>query len=53
MIIRIVDHVLADEDTGLDRLPEPDFVRKKVSLDWILKHTPDDLNLVRLKLDSG
>ena len=33
MIIRIVDHILPDENTSLDRLAEPDLVRKKVSLD--------------------
>jgi hypothetical protein len=53
MIVRVIDNVLPNKNTSFDCLAEPNLVRKEVSLHWVLKYAPDDLDLVGFKLNPG
>ena len=47
----VVEEMLPNQQSGLDRLPEADLVREKVALRCILKHSSGGFDLVRMKFD--
>ena len=47
----IVKEVLPNQQSGFDRLPKANFVREKVALRCILKHSSGGFDLMRMKFD--
>jgi hypothetical protein len=49
---RVVEQELAEDDAGLDGLPEADLVAEEVALNGVFEHSADGLNLVGEQLDA-
>jgi hypothetical protein len=49
---RTVEEMLSDDDGSLDRLAEPDLIRKQIALRNVPKHTPRGLDLMGMKFNG-